>query len=196
MNNSITIIVTIWLSGLAFALIHSLLASQLVKQWCYQKGLVEPRYRLIYSLLAIILTALWIFSIHQLPNTPLYQTDGGIRYLLRGLQLAGIGIILASFQPIDGAVFLGLKHVSENPDPFIVKGIYHYLRHPMYSGTMLLLLASPEQTLVGLHFTLVICSYFIIGARFEEQRMISQHPHYQQYRKQTPAFIPLPQPRK
>ncbi len=196
MDHSTVIITQVWLSGLAFALIHSLFASQVVKHWCYQKGLIEPRYRLFYTLLAMLLTGLWIFYVRQLQDAPLYAFKGIARYLLRGLQLVGAGIALASFLPIDGAAFLGLKRSRETQDPFIVKGIYLYLRHPMYSGTMLFLLADPTQTQVGLQFTLVICAYFLIGSRLEEQRMIHQHPEYEQYRQHTPGFIPLPQPHK
>jgi len=186
----------IWLSGLAFAVVHSLFAAQAVKHWCQQKGLVEPRYRLLYTLLAIVLTGLWVFYIRQLPDAPLYRFDGLPHYLLRILQLLGIAIALASFVPIDGAAFLGLKCSQETQDPFVIKGIYHYLRHPMYSGAMLYLLADPVQTQVGLQFALLICVYFLIGSRLEEQRMLSQHPEYQQYRQRTPGFIPLLRPRK
>jgi len=196
LTGSSAVISKIWFSGLIFALIHSLLASQFIKRWCHEKGLVEPRYRLFYSLLAVLLTGAWVLYIHQLPDTPLYAFEGSIRYLLRGLQLVGLGIILASFQSIDGAAFLGLKRASKNQDPFIEKGIYHYLRHPMYSGTMLALLSSPAQTQVGLHFTLTICVYFILGARLEEQRMLDQHPEYLHYRQRTPGFIPVPRSHK
>jgi len=180
----------IWLSGLVFALSHSLLASGSCKGWVYQHGLREPRYRLLYSLTAIVATAAWAFYVHQLPDTPLYQTDGMLWWLLASVQALGLVVALAAFQPIDGLVFLGLRKAKSSTDPFIERGIYRWLRHPMYAGAMLILLAMPEQSWNGLHFTLVICLYFIIGSRYEETRMLTEHSEYEAYRRRVPAFIP------
>ncbi|MFQ5346037.1 MAG: methyltransferase family protein [Mariprofundus sp.] len=180
----------IWLSGLVFAVSHSLLASQSCKQWVYDHGLREPRYRLLYSVVAVLATAAWVLYVHQLPDTGLYQTDGLLWWLLVSVQILGLIVALAAFQPIDGLVFLGLRKAKTSSDPFIEGGIYRWLRHPMYIGAMLVLLAMPEQSWNGLHFALVICVYFIIGARFEERRMIAQHPDYLAYQKRVGAFIP------
>jgi len=182
----------IWLSGLLFAVSHSLFASQRCKQWLYGYGLREPRYRLLYSVTAMVATGAWVFFVHQLPDMPLYQTDGLLWWLLVLVQLLGLLVVLAAFQPIDGLVFLGLRRAGQGREPFIVRGIYRHLRHPMYAGAMLLLLAAPVQTWNGLHFTLVVCLYFIIGSRFEEGRMAAVHPDYEFYRRNTPAFVPLP----
>jgi len=180
----------IWLSGLLFAVSHSFLASQTTKKWVYAHGLQEPRYRLLYSVFAVFSTLVWAWFVHQLPDMPLYQTSGALWLGLVVLQVIGVGIALAAFQPIDGLVFLGLRKAKVGMDPFIVGGIYKYLRHPMYAGVMLILLAMPEQTYNGFHFALVLCVYFIVGARFEEARMIDEHPDYIDYQASTPAFIP------
>ncbi len=180
----------IWLSGLIFAVSHSLLASRRCKQWAYLHGLREPRYRLLYSIMALLATGAWAFYVHHLPDFALYQSDGLLYWLLVAVQILGLIIALAAFYPIDGLVFLGLRKAGQGKEPFVVRGIYRYVRHPMYAGAMLILLAMPAQSWNGLHFTLVICLYFIIGARYEEARMLADHPEYAAYRKTTPAFIP------
>jgi len=180
----------IWLSGLLFAVVHSMFASHGCKQWAYAHGFPEPRYRLLYSMFALMTTGLWIFFVHQLPDVPFYQTDGLIWMVMVSLQVLGIIVALAAFQPIDGLVFLGLRKAKVGMDPFIVGGVYRWLRHPMYAGVMLILLAMPEQTQNGFHFALVICAYFIIGSRFEEARMLREHPDYANYQASVPAFIP------
>jgi len=180
----------IWLSGLVFAVSHSLLASVRCKQWVYDHGLREPRYRLLYSAVAVLATTAWVLYVHQLPDARLYQTDGLLWWLLVSVQVLGLIVALAAFQPIDGLVFLGFRKAKASNDPFIERGIYRWLRHPMYAGAMLILLAMPEQTWNGLHFTLVVCLYFIIGSRFEESRMLREHPDYADYRSRVPAFVP------
>jgi len=182
--------VWIWLSGLLFAIGHSLLASHPCKRWAYGHGLREPRYRLVYSILALLATGIWVFYVHQLSDTPLYQTGGLVLTVLVAVQILGLAIVLAAFQPIDGLAFLGLRRAGKGNDPFIERGIYRWLRHPMYAGFMLILLAMPKQTWNGLYFAMAICAYFIIGSRFEEARMVAEHSSYAEYRRRVPAFLP------
>jgi len=183
-------ILWVWVSGLVFAVSHSLLASQTCKQWSHGHGLKEPYYRLLYSVFAIVTTGVWSVFVHQLPDSAMYQTDGIVKGLLVSAQLLGVIVALAAFQPIDGLVFLGLRKARADKEPFIERGVYRYVRHPMYAGAMLILLSMPEQTWNGLHFALVVCIYFIMGSRFEEARMLSQHHEYAAYRLRVPAFIP------
>jgi len=72
----------------------------------------------------------------------------------------------------------------------VVSGIYNYLRHPMYAGLMLFLLASPEQSYNGLAFTLVVSAYMVYGSKLEEKRLLAEHPDYLQYQQEVPAFVP------
>ncbi len=183
--------ILIWLSGVLFALFHSITATVACKQWCYRHGVREPHYRLAYSLLATLLTVGWLLWIHQLADQPLYHITGWASYLLHAIQLAALLLAAAAFRPIDSAVFLGLRAAPTGGDPFITGGVYGHLRHPMYSGVALMLLASPLQSLNSLHFALMITVYFIIGSRFEERRMMMQHPEYADYRRQVPAFLPV-----
>ena len=180
----------IWLSGLIFAVSHSLLASRRCKQWAYSHGLREPRYRLLYSIMAILATGAWVLYVHHLPDFPLYQSDGLFYALLIAVQILGLIVALAAFYPIDGLVFLGLRKARQGKEPFIERGIYRHIRHPMYAGAMLILLAMPAQSWNSLHFALVICLYFIIGYRYEEARMLADHPDYAAYRLRVPAFVP------
>jgi len=180
----------IWFVGALFAVSHSLLASQTCKQWIYRHGLNEPYYRLVYSLVAIFSTAGWLVVVHALPDVALYHSSGVVRVLLLAVQLLGLVIVLAAFQPIDGLVFLGLRAAKETGEAFVERGIYRWLRHPMYAGVILMLLAMPEQSWNGLHLSLAVGAYFMIGLRYEEARMLAAHPEYKDYCKRVAAFIP------
>jgi len=183
-------IILVWLSGLLFALIHSLLAASRIKRSLYVLGIGAHAYRLMYTLMALITTALWLLFIHALPDAPLYHLTGWAYAILMALQLAGLGIVLVSFRAFDGAMFLGFKPMAAEGEPFHETGLYRFIRHPMYSGFMLVLLASPVQTVNSLNLALVVCLYFVVGSRFEERRMLAEHPSYADYRKRVGALIP------
>jgi len=180
----------IWLTGGLFGLLHSLMAANPVKAALYERGIGIQAYRLTYSLLAIVLTGAWLVFVHLLPDVPLYRLEGWQNWLMLGLQITGLIIAVFSFRAFDAGMFLGFKTMPEDGEPFHEQGVYRLIRHPMYSGVMLALLASPVQTLNSFNLTLVICLYFIIGSRFEERRMLAEHPQYADYRRRVRAFIP------
>ncbi|HKI61156.1 MAG TPA: NnrU family protein [Mariprofundaceae bacterium] len=183
-------IIWIWLTGLLFALVHSLLAASCMKNYMHGRGIGLQAYRLAYSILALILTSQWLLFVYALPDTPLYHLTGWAHAVLVALQLAGLGIVLLSFRAFDAAMFLGFRPMPDEGEPFHETGIYRFVRHPMYSGFMLILLASPVQTVNSLNMAFVICLYFVIGSGFEERRMLAGRPAYADYRQRVAAFIP------
>jgi len=180
----------VWLATLLFALVHSLMATEPIKRAITRSALSAQQYRMVYTVVSLLLTTLWLTFMHTLPDSPLYHADGLLFYLLVGIQLAGGIVVLAAFRPIDSMAFVGLRPQNNDVDPFIVSGVYRHVRHPMYSGVMLVLLANPGQSINSLNMALAVCLYFLIGSGFEERRMIAQHPEYANYRNQVPAFIP------
>lgn len=180
----------IWISGALFAAIHSLFAAAWCKHQFYRLGMSAQRYRLLYSIFATILTGLWLLYICQLTDAPLYTVHGGFAWVFILLQLAGISIALISLRSFDAKLFLGLTAPTDDVDPFHEHGLYRYVRHPMYSGVMLALLSSPTQSVNSFNLALIICGYFIVGSWLEERRMLNAHPHYADYQRRVPAFIP------
>ncbi len=180
----------IWISGLAFAVIHSGLASDRIKDALYARGVGRQAYRLAYSILALIMTIAWLAFVHALPDRPLYHVEGAFGAILMALQLVGLGIACWALAGFDAGIFLGWRPAPEQGEPFQERGAYRYMRHPMYAGVMLALMASPVQSVNSLHLALVVCLYFIIGARLEEARMLRHHPAYADYRSRVPGFIP------
>jgi len=180
----------VWISSLLFALTHSLFASEWCKQWFYRFGMTSQHYRLLYSLFAVALTIGWLFYIYQLPDSSLYRIEGWQNGLMLAVQLSGLGIALYSLKSFDAGLFLGLKSAHGEPEPFHERGIYRHVRHPMYTGVMLALLASPVQSINSLNLALSICCYFVSGSWFEERRMLKAHPQYADYIMRVPAFLP------
>jgi len=183
-------VVNLWFYTFIFALFHSITATEVLKLWIYRHGIAPHHYRFAYSILGLLTTAVWLILIYALPDAPFYRLNGFWQYVLYVLQFTGIIIAFSALIPIDGAEFLGLKKAKHRTDPFVVSGIYQYIQHPMYAGSMLFLLAKPEMSLNSFHFAVVVGLYFIVGSRFEEKRMLNEHPNCAVYQQQVGAFIP------
>lgn len=183
-------VIVIWVSTFLFAIQHSALSCQTSKNICYAHGISPRVYRLLYVFLAIAIASVWLGFIHGLPDQVLYEIYGVWRWYLYGLQLTGLLVIIYALRPIDVLAFLGVREFADQIEPFTEAGIYRYIRHPMYSGILLIFFAMPTQSVNSLNLYAAITLYFVIGSRLEERRMLADHPEYEEYRKRVPAFIP------
>lgn len=175
------------MSTLLFALLHSGMAASACKR---RLGMGPQRYRFVYSVVAVLTTVIWLVFAHWLADTPWYRLTGWPAWVLIAVQLLGLLIAIASLRAFDARMFLGLAPMPEAGEPFHERGIYRYIRHPMYAGAMLALIASPVQSVNSANLVAAICLYLLLGSRLEEARMQAAHPEYADYRRRVGAFVP------
>ncbi len=183
---------------------HSLTASHSFKTKIFKLSpKLKAWYRALYNLTSLVMIGfLWI----NLPQDQiLYQLSGIPFYLLLTLQAVFVWLFLKSIFTQNGMVFLGIKQVLINirkgelpnylDEPqrgrLVTKGLYRYMRHPMYTFAMLVLVCSPIMTANLLYSILIFALYFWIGSYFEEKNLIQRFGEsYVQYQKNVPRFIP------
>lgn len=111
-----------------------------------------------------------------------------------GITVLGLVIIGIALMGYDRGRFLGttqLRAPDATPDEALrIDGLHRYIRHPLYSG-LFLVLWGHAQTEFALATAVWGSIYLIIGARFEERRLIDRYgAAYQIYRSRVPAFFP------
>jgi protein-S-isoprenylcysteine O-methyltransferase Ste14 len=184
---------------IAYAAVHSLLASQFCKTWAQRIwGSTSTRwYRLLYNIIAgltlvPLLSLLWLQ-----PDILLYSVSSPWRWLMFGGQIAvGIGFVLALFETrMD--YFMGTAQLRDDPtsssdaDTLVTSGSYAYVRHPLYSLGLLWMWLSPVMTLNTLILYSLFSVYLYLGSFHEEQRLVKQFgPAYQHYQQCVGRFIP------
>ncbi len=93
---------------------------------------------------------------------------------------------------------LGTKQVQEmregkkvEPMDFNSAGILEYVRHPWYSGAILLVWSFGPISDVSLVTNIILTAYIIIGTFLEEKKLIFEIGEpYLQYRKRVPMLLP------
>ncbi len=180
-----------------YGLLHSLLAARPVKEWLQDRlGPGMGRwYRLAYNLFAAVSLLPFFWLLATLPDRILYVVPGPWnRLMMAGQALAGLGFLVALFQT-DLASFLGLSQLrgeSQNEHGrLVVRGMYAYVRHPLYLFSMLFLWLSPVMTVNLFTAYLAFTLYFYLGSLHEESRLRAAFgPAYRRYQEQVPMFLP------
>jgi methanethiol S-methyltransferase len=184
-----------------YGLVHSIAASLRAKALVRRSfGRRTMRfYRLGFSLfgLASFLPVLALLVL--LPDETLYRVPWPWAAGMLGVQGSGLLLFLWTLIATDVWAFLGLRQVTTDRDPerLVISGPYRYVRHPMYTASLLFLWFSPLMTWNLLALNLGVTAYFLIGGIFEEHKLLKQFgTAYAAYRARTPMFIPWPRLRR
>jgi protein-S-isoprenylcysteine O-methyltransferase Ste14 len=190
------IFVKLILCWVLYFIIHSVFAAHFVKKFFsrYFSGLFKY-YRIIYNLFATLgVLAIFMYQ-STFPQLYFYTPNTAITFL--GLALASVGLILAkeSFEYYDFKEFLGVRQMKGELEDQGLKrqGLLNYIRHPLYSASILLLLGYLifAPSIINLITATCMVLYFFIGSYFEEKKLIRAFGEdYINYKKEVPAFIP------
>lgn len=179
-----------------YGAVHSFLASRAAKDWARKRfgvHVFEKTYRLFFNmvgtvtLIPILLLMLW------LPDRPLYSVPAFWRPLMLIGQVLAVIILAAALNKTDALDFAGLRQLGSknSAPPLVTGGMYRWMRHPLYTGSMLFLWLIPEASVNFFALNVAITLYFIIGAMFEERKLERYFGKaYKDYKAHTPMFIP------
>ncbi len=186
------------LATAVYAVVHSLLASLGVKAWARRRfGSAADRwYRLAYNLFAVISGLPILVLLYLLPDQPLYQIPFPWIFLTAFGQLAGILIIVVGILQTDPWHFMGIRQIFEPendaPSGMITRGLYGWVRHPLYTGGLLLIWLVPTITVNLLTLIILLTIYLIVGAKLEEKRLLHEFgDDYRAYQARVPILLPL-----
>lgn len=175
---------------------HSFTASLQLKEKTAQifGGGFTRLYRLLYNGFAL-LTFLPVMSLAAiLPNQTLFAVPAPWNFVMGTLQGAAAFMVLVAVFQTDAFHFVGLKQLfeKETKGALITGGLYQYVRHPIYTFSLLFIWLNPTLSVNSLAYYLGMTAYFIIGAYFEERKLLREFgAEYAAYKKSTPMLIPF-----
>jgi methanethiol S-methyltransferase len=153
-------------------------------------------YRLGYNIFSVITFAPILVLAWTLPNQPLYDVPAPWRYAMLGGQALSLLLLFAAFLQTDALSFAGLSQLfgagEQAQGQLVTRGLYRVVRHPLYTFSMSLLWLSPSVSQNSFTLYLGITLYFIVGAYFEERKLLREFGGaYAEYKRRTPMLIPL-----
>jgi len=174
-----------------FALHHSLMARTGAKAWITRHlpaGLERSVYVWIASALFLVVCWMW----QPLPGV-IWETRGpGLALYVA--QAFGVALTLAAARIVGVWELAGVKQPDlTRPIEFKADGPFAIVRHPIYLGWVLMVLATPVMTTSRLLFAVTSTLYLIAAIPFEERSLLEAFPEkYGAYQKQMRwRLIPL-----
>ncbi len=140
---------------------------------------------------AVLLLALIFLPARDDWSTPSWLRTFGYLFVLAGLVI----IAIASLR-------LG-RSLTPTPVPtasgkLTTAGLYRFVRHPIYTGVLAVVLGLVVRSGSWIHFVIGVGTalFFNNKAKWEEQQLAERYPDYADYAAATPRFVPFAPPRK
>lgn len=183
------IVIVLW------GVLHSFLASHGAKDFfrrTFGDGFMRS-YRLLYNIFALISFLPILYLMVTLPARELYSVPSPFSYLMRAAQGISLILLVVAVLQTDLLSFIGLRQIfaEETKGPLMTGGLYRYVRHPLYTFSLLILWLSPVMTVSSFIVYLALTAYILIGIYFEERKLLWEFGEdYETYRSVTPMLIP------
>jgi protein-S-isoprenylcysteine O-methyltransferase Ste14 len=179
-----------------FALHHSAMARTGVKRWVARR-LSPAIERSLYVWVASGLFALLCWAWRDLPGE-VYRVEGWARWPLMLAQAGGAILAVRAARGIDVLELAGIRQVQravagrvDSPEGdrrarLETAGPYRLVRHPIYLGWALLVLATPAMTVNRLAFALMSLAYLAVAIPLEERALRREFGQaYDTYRRRV-----------
>lgn len=193
---------TLYLVGASvlWGVVHSILASHgfkhLVRQAAGSAAYFQL-YRFSYNLFAVASLFPIVAMLAQFPDRLLYAIPAPWVYLTSIIQGLAVFALIAGVMQTGLLEFAGLAQLSPSygdskPAELVTGGVYAYVRHPLYTASLIFIWFSPEMTVNRLALWSIFSIYTIIGALFEERKLLKDFGSvYAEYKAKTPMLIPF-----
>jgi methanethiol S-methyltransferase len=173
-----------------FYVLHSALASGQAKRM-FSK--FENGYRLFYNLVALTTFALALR--YTAGGQPIaWLANNLVHWLGLILLVGGIIVLFFAAKGYDLLVFAGFKPELSAGQALQTKGLNAYVRHPLYSGTLLFLFGWWLAIRPTDHWAAVVaatCAYLPFGIKWEEDKLRAVFGQaWHDYANRVKAIIP------
>jgi len=184
----------------AWCFLHSFMITSAVTGFVRKRFERAYRYyRIFYNFTALttlVPVLVYSFSIRGLP---VFRWEGPFRIIQGLLVLSSLVLFIGGAGRYDLPRFIGIRQVREDSACGVLTedcrldtgGILGIVRHPWYSGGILIVWAG-NLDVTAILTNLVITGYFLIGAFIEEQKLLAEFgEEYLDYRRRVSMFFPF-----
>lgn len=162
-----------------------------------------PEYRqpIVFAIASGI--ALALVGLLWQPSGILILAITGIpRLLMRAVSALATAMLVISFVALRSFDMLGtspvtahLKGRGHQAGPFMIRGPYRWVRHPLYAGLIVLFWTNPDLTADRLLFNILWSGWMVFATALEEKDLVREFgAAYVRYQHDVPMLVPHRRP--
>lgn len=190
--------ISLIIASILWGVVHSALASHTVKGWLRRVAgatAFDRLYRLSYNVFSVSSLYPIVAMLYTFADRPLYIIPSPWVYLTVVIQALAAIMLISAVVQTGVADFLGWAqwyNITETKPPTLMTdGWYAFVRHPLYLGILMFAWLIPEMTVNRLALLVTFTLYILIGARFEERKLLKDfNPAYAKYKARVPMLFP------
>ena len=161
-------------------------------------SLAPGRYRGAVYAIASGITLLILLLLWQRVEPTVISIEGPLRWCFYGALLASLAGFVWSSRSLGAFDALGIQPVlaqatgtQAHDMPLTVRGAYRWVRHPIYTASLLLIWSQPDLTYDRILFNITWTGWIIIGGVLEERDLVANFGiSYLEYQRKVPMLIP------
>ncbi|MFT4518328.1 MAG: protein-S-isoprenylcysteine O-methyltransferase Ste14 [Halioglobus sp.] len=182
---------------LLFGIQHSVMARPGFKS-ALTSVLPQSWERSTYVLATAIVLGVMVWYWQPMAGTIWLVENETLRSVIAAVYWSGwLVTVLATFM-LNHFHLFGLQQsfLSEDPDSgtkeFKTPFFYRFVRHPIQTGVVIAMLATPDMTVTRLVLAVGMLIYIAIGLRYEERDLLEMFGDtYRDYKRRVPAVVPF-----
>ena len=155
-------------------------------------------YAIASGVVLLSLLLLW-----QRTEPLVISVQGPLRWCFYGALMASLAGFVWSSRSLGAFDALGIQPVlaqakgtQAHDIPLTVRGAYRWVRHPIYTASLLLIWSQPDLTYDRILFNVTWTGWIIIGSFLEERDLVANFgAPYAEYQRKVPMLIPWRIPR-
>jgi protein-S-isoprenylcysteine O-methyltransferase Ste14 len=175
----------------AFALHHSVLARSGAKRLVHRIAPPELE-RSIYTWVASVLFFAVCAQWQAVPGV-IYELRGPWRFLGWTVQVVGVALTMRASAALDVLDLSGVRAVTRSaggpavvPQPLTTRGLYAFVRHPLYFAWTLFVFGAPMMTSTRAAFAIISTGYLMLAIPWEERGLVATYgEEYRAYRRKV-----------
>ena len=181
---------------LAFFIQHSGMVRRSFQRWfdsvidAHLRGAI---YAIASGAVLLLLLLFW-----QQTEPVVISVQGPLRWGFHALLVVSFAGFFWSSYSLGGFDALGIqpllarrKGTQVQAMPLTIRGAYRWVRHPIYTASLLLIWSQPDLTYDRILFNVTWTGWIIIGSILEERDLVANFgTAYEEYQRSVPMLIP------
>lgn len=191
------VLVILWV---VWCTLHSILINLTVTEWLRKKFPNGFRfYRIAFNIIAVITLVPVLLYASSTKGATIIAWEGWWRSAPILLGVIALFLFIAGAQRYDFLQLLGLRQIKDEKTCSVLtddctldtSGVLSIIRHPWYTGGILIVWARPLD-LAAILTNLIINVYFVVGAILEERKLMVQFgEQYKDYQERVSMLFPV-----